>query len=99
MTADLPVLVTYLILLDFLILALLPLRLHFGICFAAIFGQAFLLAVLGVLAPVVYFGAFPPLDEALGSFNGWMLGFLAFLVSFPVALVAWGIRRLLGRKG
>ena len=98
MTADLPVLVTYLILLDFLILALLPLRLHFGISFAALFGQAFLLGVLGVVAPDVYFGAFPPLDEVLGSFNGWMLGILAFALSFPLSVVAWGIRKVMGRK-
>lgn len=98
MTADLPVLVTYLILLDFVLLAVVAPRLHFGIRFAALFGQAFVLGVLGVVAPDVYFGAFPPLDEVLGSFNGWMLGIMAFVISFPVAVVAWGIRRLMGRK-
>jgi len=97
MTADLPVWVTWLVLAAFVVLALVPPRLHFGLRFLAILGLAAVLFVLGLLAPDVYFGAFPPLDDLMGSLNGWMVGVLGFIVGAPVAVVAWGVRKFLGR--
>lgn len=99
MMADLPVWVTWLVLLAFVLLALWPPRLHFGLRFLALFGLAAALFILGVLAPDVYFGAFPPLDELMGSLNGWMVGVMGFILGVPVAVLAWGLRRLLGSGG
>ncbi|MGI5843949.1 MAG: hypothetical protein ACOX9B_07235 [Candidatus Xenobium sp.] len=98
MRADLPVWVTWLVLTAFVLLALFPTRLHFALRFLALFGFAAALFILGVLAPDVYFGAFPPLDDMMGSLNGWIVGLMGFLVGVPVAVLAWGIRRLLTRR-
>lgn len=98
MVADLPVWVTYLVLGIFILVAVVPPRLHFGIRFLillALFGVLFL---LGLLAPDVYFGAFPPLDEMMGSLNGWMVGVMGFVLALPIALVGWGIRKLVDRR-
>lgn len=98
MNAFLPLWVTYLALVVFVLLAVVPPRLHFGLRLLVLFVLAGLLLALGVLAPDVYFEAFPPLDEAVGSFNGWMIGAMGLVLSLPVALVAWGIRKVLAGR-
>ncbi len=98
MTPILPVYVTYAILLDYLALAVMLPRLHFGLRFLVLFVQTLVLFAVGILAPDIYFGAFSPLDTLVGDLNAWMVGALGFIVSFPVAVVAWVIRKLMARR-
>jgi len=98
MTAFLPVYVTYLVLLDYLALAVLVPRLHFGLRLLVLVLQTAVFFLVGILAPDIYFGAFPPLDSAVGDLNAWMVGVLGFVVALPVAVVAWLVRRVGHRR-
>lgn len=93
-----PVYGTILILLLFLVLAVFPPRLHFGIRFASLVGLTGVLLLIGVFLPDVYFAAFPPITDVLEDLNGWMVAILAFAVSLPVALITWVIRKVMSRN-
>ncbi len=98
MTAFLPVYVTCLVLLDYLALAVLLPRIHFGLRFLVLVLQTAVFFAVGILAPDIYFAAFPPLDTLVGDLNAWMVGVLGFLVALPAAVVVWLVRTVRDRR-
>lgn len=91
---------TIAILLLFVLVAIFPPRLHFGLRFLAIAGMAGLMWVLGafVLQDVFLPVPFAPEDFLFAELDLMLLSIVCFAIGFLVAVLAWIVRKLFGGK-
>lgn len=92
---------TLAIILLFVLVAIFPPRLHFGIRFLVLVGLAGLMWVLGafVLQDLYFPVPFAPEDFIFAELDLALLSIVCFLIGFLVAVFTWIVRKLFGGRG
>lgn len=91
---------TIAILLLFVLLAIFPPRLHFGIRFLLLVGLAGLMWILGayVLQDMYFPVPFAPEDFIFAELDLAFLSIICFALGFVVAVLTWIVRKLFGGR-